>query len=61
MKENLWIKGAIKHKGALHEMLGVPEDEKIPEGKLEEAAKAKGKLGQRARLALTLKKLRKGE
>ena len=50
-----WIKGAIKHKGALREELGVPEGKKIPAKKLEKAAKAPGKLGQRARLAKTLK------
>lgn len=54
-----WIKGAIKHKGALHKELGVPEGKKIPEKKLEKAAKAGGKLGQRARLAKTLKGMKK--
>jgi hypothetical protein len=52
-----WIAGAIKHKGALHKQLGVPEGKKIPAGKLNKAAKAGGKLGQRARLAETLKKM----
>jgi hypothetical protein len=33
----------------------VPEGKKIPAGKLEKAAHAGGKLGQRARLAQTLK------
>lgn len=51
-----WIKGAIKHPGALHRQLGVPQGEKIPAGKLAAAAKKGGKLGQRARLAKTLKK-----
>lgn len=50
-----WIKGAIKHPGALHEQLGVPQGEKIPAKKLAKAASAPGKLGQRARLAQTLK------
>jgi hypothetical protein len=50
-----WIQGAIKKPGALHEQLGVPKGEKIPAGKLAKAAKAPGKLGQRARLAQTLK------
>ena len=54
-----WIQGAIKHKGALHKELGVPEDKKIPEGKLEKAAKAKGKEGRRARLAMLLEKMHK--
>ena len=50
-----WIQGAIKHPGALHKELGVPAGEKIPAKKLAKAAKAGGKLGQRARLAETLK------
>jgi hypothetical protein len=50
-----WIKGAIKHPGALHSELGVPEGKKIPSGVLARAAKAGGKLGLRARLAKTLK------
>lgn len=50
-----WIQKAIKHPGALHKQLGVPEGEKIPAGKLSAAAKKGGKLGQRARLAKTLK------
>ena len=56
-----WIKGAIKHPGALHRELGVPEGEKIPEAKLEKAAAAGGKLGQRARLAETLAGLHHGK
>lgn len=54
-----WIKGAIKKPGALHEQLGVPQGEKIPAKKLAKAAKAPGKLGQRARLAETLKGMKK--
>jgi hypothetical protein len=54
-----WISGAIKHKGALHKELGVAEGKKIPAKKLSKAAKAGGKLGQRARLAETLKHMRK--
>lgn len=53
-----WIQSAIKHPGALHRQLGVPEGEKIPAKKLATAAEAGGKLGQRARLAQTLKKLK---
>lgn len=52
-----WIAGATKNKGALHRQLGVPEGQKIPAGKIAAAAKKGGKLGQRARLAETLKKL----
>lgn len=54
-----WIQGAIKHKGALHKELGVPEGKKIPKSKIKAAAKKGGKLGKRARLAETLSKLRK--
>ena len=50
-----WIRGAIKKPGALHEQLGVPKGQKIPAKKLAAAAKKPGKLGQRARLAETLK------
>ena len=53
-----WIKNAIKKPGALHKQLGVPVGEKIPAKKLAKAAKASGKLGQRARLAETLKKMK---
>lgn len=54
-----WIQGAIKKPGALRESLGVKKGEKIPAGKLQAAAKKKGKMGQRARLAITLKGLKK--
>ena len=54
-----FIKSAIKKPGALHKELGVPMDKKIPKKKLDKAAKAPGKLGQRARLAETLGKMKK--
>ena len=54
-----WIKGAIKHPGALHKEMGVPEGKKIPAKKLAAAAKKGGKEGQRARLAQTLKGFKK--
>lgn len=54
-----WIKGAIKKPGALHRALGVPEGEKIPAGKVRAAAQKGGKLGARARLAMTLSKMNK--
>lgn len=54
-----WIKGAIKKPGVLHKEMGVPKGEKIPAKKLAAAAQKGGKLGQRARLAETLKKLGK--
>ena len=50
-----WIKDAIKKPGALRAQLGVKGDNPIPAKKLAKAAKAPGKLGQRARLAQTLK------
>jgi hypothetical protein len=56
-----WIKGAIKKPGALRASLGVKKDEKIPKGKLAAAAKKGGKLGQRARLAITLGKMKKNK
>lgn len=55
-----WIAGAIKHPGALHAELGIPQGKKIPAGTLSKEAKAPGKLGQRARLAETLKGFRRG-
>lgn len=58
-KEKKWIKGAIKKPGALHAQMGVPEGRKIPTDRLRAAAKKSGKLGQRARLAVTLKKMHK--
>lgn len=54
-----WIAGAIKKPGALRKELGVKAGEKIPAGKLAKAAEKGGKLGQRARLAETLKKMKK--
>lgn len=57
-EEEKWIQKAIKKPGALKKQLGVPADEPIPAGKLKAAAEKGGKLGQRARLAQTLKKLK---
>ena len=53
-----WIAGAIKKPGALRKELGVPAGKKIPSSKLAAAAKKPGKMGQRARLAETLKKMK---
>jgi hypothetical protein len=58
-KKGGWIQGAIKKPGALREQLGVKKGEKIPKAKLAAAAKKGGKLGQRARLAITLGKMNK--
>lgn len=53
-----FIQKAIKKPGQLHKDLGVPQGKKIPEDKLAAAAKRPGKVGQRARLAVTLKKMK---
>ena len=53
-----WIQKAIKKPGALRASLGVKSDKPIPAKKLSAAAKAPGKMGQRARLAQTLKKMK---
>jgi hypothetical protein len=54
-----WIQKAIKKPGALRKELGVPAGKKIPSSKLAAAAKKPGKIGKRARLAETLKGLKK--
>lgn len=54
-----WIQKAIKKPGALRASLGVKAGEKIPPSKLAAAAKKPGKMGKRARLAETLKGLKK--
>ena len=54
-----WIQKAIKKPGALHKELGIKKGKKIPKKTLVKASKAKGKEGKRARLAITLGKLRK--
>lgn len=55
-----WIKDAInpKNKGSLRKALGAKPGKPIPAPKLAKAAKMPGKLGQRARLAQTLKKFK---
>ena len=57
-KKKLNIKKAIKKPGALRKSLGIKKGKTIPKSVLNKAAKAPGKLGQRARFAKTLKKLR---
>jgi len=54
-----WIQKAIKKPGALRKSLGVKSGEKIPASKLAAAAKKPGTMGKRARLAETLKGLKK--
>lgn len=56
-----WIQGAIKHKNALRKSLGIKAGKTIPAKTLQKTEKKGGKLGQRARLAVTLKKLRKNK
>ena len=54
-----FIQKAIKKPGSLRKSLGVKKGKTIPKSKLKTAAKKPGKLGQRARFAITLGKLRK--
>ena len=58
MATKKWIQDAIKQPGALRETLKVKEGKTIPVAKLTKAAKAPGVTGQRARLAVTLKKMK---
>jgi hypothetical protein len=53
-----WIQNAIKKPGALRAELGIKAGKTIPAKKLAVAAKKPGKIGQRARLAQTLKGLK---
>ena len=57
-----WIQRAIKHPGALRAEAkregGISKEGNIKSSWLNKAAKAKGRLGQRARLAKTLKRMR---
>lgn len=55
MSAKQWIQAIHMKKGALHRELGVPQGKKIPAKKLEAASHKPGKLGERARLAQTLK------
>lgn len=54
-----WISKAINKPGSLRASLGVKKGETIPAKTLATAAKAPGKMGQRARLAQTLKGFKK--
>ena len=56
-----WIQKAIKKPGELHKQMGVAAGKKIPKAQLASAAKAKGKLGKRARLTDTLSHMQKGK
>ena len=59
MADKKWIQKAVKKPGALRRSLGIKKGKKIPAKTLAKAAKAGGKLGQRARLAQTFKKMRR--
>lgn len=56
-KKSYWIQGAVKKPGALRKDLKVKKGNKIPLSKLKEAAKKKGKMGKRARLAMTFREM----
>ena len=58
-KDGKWIQKAIKKPGSLRKALGVKKGKDIPVSKLNKAAKKKGKIGQRARLAKTLRGFKK--
>lgn len=55
-----WIQKAIKKPGALRKQLSIKGSKPIPPGTLINAAKKKGVVGRRARLAETLKGFQKG-
>jgi len=59
MAKKRWIQKAIKKPGALRKSLKIKKGQKIPLKKLKAASKKGGKLGKRARLALTLRRLRR--
>ena len=54
-RKRKWMQKAFpkRTRGALHRELGVPADQTIPVSRLRSAAKKKGRLGRRARAALT--------
>jgi hypothetical protein len=55
-----WIAEATKNKGGLHRSLGIEEGKRIPEKKIQKAEHSKNpKIAKQARLAETLKGLRK--
>jgi|TARA_R110000751_G_scaffold43532_1_gene100368 hypothetical protein len=58
-KKRDWIGKAVKKPGALRKSLGVKKGQTIPKKKLKAAAKKGGATGKRARLAVTLGKMRK--
>lgn len=59
MAEKHWIQSAIKHPGALHTELHVPQGQTIPVSKIKTAETKGGKEGARARLAMALRGMHK--
>jgi len=60
MSKEKWIQKMHMKKGALHEKLHVPEGKKIPEKKLDKAAKSSNPTTRKqVALARTLSKLKK--
>ena len=59
MARRNFIAEAIKKPGALRKSLGAKKGKPIPAGKVEAAAAKGGKLGQRARFAQLLKRMKK--
>lgn len=60
--KKMWMQGAVKHPGALHKMLHVPMDKKIPEKKLNKAAHSSNLLlKRRAVLAQTFRRAKHGK
>jgi hypothetical protein len=58
-KKKDWINDAVNKPGALRKETHTPAGKNIPVSKLNQLAKESGKTGQRARLALTLRKINK--
>jgi hypothetical protein len=54
-----WVAGTIKKPGSLRKALGAKAGKAIPAAKLAKATKKGGKMGERARLAETLKGFKK--
>lgn len=59
MARKYWIRPATRRRGALHRALGIPLDQRIPTRTLRAVAKVTGRLGRQARLALTLRGMRR--
>ena len=55
-----WIAKATENKGGLHRSLGIPEGKRIPDSRIEKATHSDNeRIARQARLAETLKHLRK--